>query len=74
MDFSQATQSYNIFRHMANWEADCDVTTALRQIFSAGVIISSSVMLQQTILDLAFLCYVIGSANLRQFINQSNSN
>lgn len=49
MDFSQATQSYNMYRHMDSWEADCDVTTELRQIFSAGVTISSSTLQTNTI-------------------------
>ena len=44
MDFSQATQSYNMNRHIASWEADSDVTTALRHILSAGVIISISTL------------------------------
>ena len=44
IDFSQATQSYNMDRHMESWAADCAVCTVSRQIFSAGVTISTSTL------------------------------
>lgn len=54
IDFSHATQSYNMDIHMDNWAADWAESTASRQIFKAGVSISTS-----TLQKYQNICYVI---------------